>query len=186
MKRVRIRADLKVSRAMKRVKINPDRPATTGRPCDYRRGYDRIVYGFALLGATDQEMCAALGVTTSTLYLWKTKFASFSESIRRGKLPADAKVAASLFRKATGYRRSDGVWIEPDTRAAIFWLTNRRRGTWSERKEIGTPDGPLANVKINVHDPVEASRAYQRLIAGIIDPADTDDGSEDPVPPTRH
>jgi hypothetical protein len=55
------------------------------------------------LGGTDREVAQALGVTESTLNLWKLRHPKFSESIKVGKSPADNRTEVSLFRKTTGY-----------------------------------------------------------------------------------
>lgn len=64
---------------------------------------------------------------------------------------ADAKVVASLYKRANGYshpaldiRTVDGEVVEteytkhypPDTVACIFWLKNRRPDLWRDRKEF--------------------------------------------------
>jgi hypothetical protein len=70
-------------------------------------------------------------------------YPDFSESIARGKEPADAEIAASLYHSAKGYSHkavkifmpqgaSEPVYAPyverypPDTNAASLWLRNRR------------------------------------------------------------
>lgn len=75
-----------------------------GRPTDYREEYDEKVYKLCLLGATDAEIADFLDISESTLNLWKLKHTNFSESIKRGKITADAEVANSLYKRANGYQ----------------------------------------------------------------------------------
>lgn len=44
-----------------------------------------------LLGATDKELGDFFNVTEQTINNWKKDFPSFFESIKRGKIDADAK-----------------------------------------------------------------------------------------------
>lgn len=70
----------------------------------YMPSYDRQAYRLCLLGATDAEMAEFFGVAESTINLWKRNYITFSESIKAGKVDADARAASSLFKRATGYR----------------------------------------------------------------------------------
>ena len=123
-----------------------------GRPTDYREEYCVQVEKLCKLGATDKEIADFFDVVESTINLWKLEHPEFSESIKKGKIVADAEIANSLFHRAKGYSH-DAVKIfptggevkdkegnivkgpllvpyvehyPPDTVAAIFWLKNRR------------------------------------------------------------
>lgn len=74
-----------------------------GRPTDYRPEYPEQAFRLALLGATDKEMAAIWQVNEDTVHEWKKVHPEFSESLKAGKVEADAKVAASLYRRAVGY-----------------------------------------------------------------------------------
>ena len=132
-------------------------PPKGGRPSKYRPEYAKQAYHLALLGATDADVSRALGVTESTVNGWKHKHPEFLESLKRGKDQADAKVAQSLFHRATGYSHkavkiiavargnNQGSDVEevpyverypPDTTAAIFWLKNRRPDLWRDKHEM--------------------------------------------------
>lgn len=133
-----------------------------GRPTKYNPTYCDKVYKLCLLGAIDTEIADFFDVAESTLHLWKKEHPDFSESIKRGKLEADAEVAHSLFKKANGFH-VDAVKIfndqgnplivdykeyyPPDTAAANIWLKNRRGRIdpnngqrWSDKQEIGITD----------------------------------------------
>lgn len=117
----------------------------------------------ALLGMTDAEMAKFFGVATSTFYLWMKDHQPFSEAVYAGKEKADAEVAHSLYKKATGITyeverlRKDpesgkseifklSVYEPPDTAAMKQWLSNRRRRDWSEKLTLrGDEEAPLVH-----------------------------------------
>lgn len=122
-----------------------------GRPTPYRSAFCKIARQMSLLGATDQQIADALDVTKSTVELWKLKHPKFSDSIRDGKVFADAKVAESLYKRATGFTQkvkkafqNEGVvtfyeveeHYPPDATAALKWLRNRQRGLWCDSPEV--------------------------------------------------
>ena len=123
-----------------------------GRPTKYDPKYHpRLVYSLSLLGATDSEIAQAFEITESTLNLWKLKHPRFSESIKKGKVTADADIAKSLYHRAKGYSHPEDKIFNnsgealivpttkhypPDTAAAFIWLKNRRGKDWKDKKEI--------------------------------------------------
>lgn len=121
-----------------------------GRPSEYKPEYAEQARKLCLLGATDAEMADFFNVTETTINNWKNDFPEFFESIKKGKLLADANVADRLYQRAMGYeapdvdiRVVDGQIIEtpltkyypPDTPAAIFWLKNRQKAKWRDKLE---------------------------------------------------
>jgi transcriptional regulator with XRE-family HTH domain len=104
-----------------------------------------------MLGATNEELGAILGVSRATIHNWMEEFPDFRKAIEEGKVAADARVAEKLYQRAIGYERPatrffanpDGPPTQvdytyhhaPDTSAAIFWLRNRRREDWREQVE---------------------------------------------------
>lgn len=126
-------------------------PLPPHRPTVYRAEYARMAFQHTLIGATDADLAALFGVQESTINNWKRKHPPFLESLKRGKLQADAKVAECLFKRATGYDhkavkifQSDGQTLEheylehypPDTTAQIFWLKNRRPAQFRQNPEV--------------------------------------------------
>ena len=122
-----------------------------GRPTKFKEEYLIQVEKLCKLGATDKEICDFFEIAESTLNLWKLEMDDFSESIKRGKVLADAEVADRLYKRATGYEHtetklavSDGVFTDereitkhyaPDPTAAIFWLKNRQPDKWRDKPE---------------------------------------------------
>jgi hypothetical protein len=124
-----------------------------GRPSPYRDEYAGHARKLCLLGATDEQLADFFEVDVATVNRWKHAHPEFCESLKAGKAIADAKVADSLYRRATGYSH-EAVKIvadaktgaehivpytehyPPDTTACIFWPKNRRRDKWRDKHEI--------------------------------------------------
>jgi hypothetical protein len=137
---------------------------SVGRPTEYNPEYVEQAHSLALLGATDAEIAEHFGIGERTLYEWKNRYPQFSQSIKKGKIPADAKVAHALFDRATGAEWTEQQAIKlktvtyldgrrvkeqerveivevrrsapPDTTACIFYLKNRRPKEWRDRHEV--------------------------------------------------
>lgn len=123
-----------------------------GRPTKYKEEYNEQVYKLCLLGATDKDLADFFEVTESTINLWKQDYLEFSESLKRGKIEADAVIASKLYHRAKGYEHKDIQFATfqgeitdqveyvkhypPDTTAAIFWLKNRQPTKWRDKQEI--------------------------------------------------
>lgn len=120
------------------------------RPTRYRAEYAEQALKLCRLGATDEELADFFEISKQTLYNWQKAHSEFLDSIKRGKLLADAEVADKLFHRATGYehpeddiRSVNGEIVitptikhyPPDTAAAIFWLKNRQPAKWRDKQE---------------------------------------------------
>lgn len=118
-----------------------------GRPTAYREEYVKQAYKLCLLGATDKQLADFFEVNTDTIYAWKKIYPEFSESIKRGKLMADAQIAESLFKIGIGYTYTVEKVINhkgkitiirtkkhypPNVRACFFWLRNRQPKLWGK------------------------------------------------------
>ena len=121
------------------------------RPSSYKPEYAKIAYHHTLLGATDVDLAEAFSVSERTINNWKQQHPDFVQSLKRGKMEADAKVAACLYQRAIGYNvrlvklfNHKGQIIEhkytehypPDVTAQIFWLKNRRPAQFRDRPEV--------------------------------------------------
>jgi hypothetical protein len=150
--------------------------ADVGRPTDYRQEFAEQARKLCQLGATDVEIADFFGVNVRTIYRWKADHDEFCHALKAGKEIADERVERSLYQRAVGYTH-DAVKIfmpagaeepvyapyrehnPPDTTAAIFWLKNRRKDDWRDKREHevgGIGGGPVLIEQVIV-DPAKHS-----------------------------
>lgn len=145
-----------------------------GRPSLYRPEYGEQARKLALLGLTDEQIAGVFGVNPDTIYEWDKRHPEFSEARARGKVIADAHVAASLYERALGYQHDDihittyqgdvtetpiRKYYPPDTQAAQLWLSNRQKDIWKIRNDHEV------NVDLNMHRVIaEAPLTEQKWI----------------------
>ena len=142
-----------------------------GRPTKFDKRFVDQAFNLALLGLTEPEIAKVLGVTRQTLNNWRRTQPGFFDAIVRGKEPADAKVARSLFERANGYSHPEIVITSfqgeitktrvtkhypPDTNAASLWLRNRQPARW--RAQPDPADGTDVPLPISVTVKVEDGR----------------------------
>lgn len=128
-----------------------------GAPPKYNALYhDDWAWSMAAMGATNDEIADAIGVSKRTIIRWEKEHESFGKALAEGKGVSDAKVIRSLYQRATGYDYTeekkiieydkDGnvkpvkvekttKHIPPDVGAQCFWLKNRQKGKWADRPE---------------------------------------------------
>lgn len=116
--------------------------------------HDDWAWSLAAMGATNDEIADAIGVSVRTIIRWAKEHESFGKALAEGKGVSDAKVIRSLYQRAIGYEYEeekriveydkDGnikpVKVEktkkhvpPDVAAQCFWLKNRQRERWQDR-----------------------------------------------------
>lgn len=128
------------------------------------------IEGWARDGLTDAQIAAKMGISASTLYDYKAKFAEFSEALKRGKAPVDIGVENALLKRALGYEyeettteiieQPDGTkrkhikktvkQVIPDTLAQIYWLKNRRPDKWRDKPDANSMDNEPVKVVFDV------------------------------------
>ena len=137
------------------------------RPTKYRAEFAEQSLKLTRLGATDKQIGDFLGVTERSINGWKITHPEFRAALIEGKEMADAEVAQSLFKRATGYQHAaEKIVIDvktgsahredyteqyaPDTTACIFWLKNRRPDLWRDRIDNthSAPDGGPIQVHV--------------------------------------
>jgi hypothetical protein len=143
-----------------------------GRPSKYKEEYAEVAKKLSMLGHTDKELARFFDTTEQTINSWKQTYPEFLESLKEGKDIADAKVAESLFKRATGYdhpetkffvvntgdyqQRVEQIEVvkhyPPDPTSMIFWLKNRQPKTWRDKvdHEGASPD---INITVSGIDP---------------------------------
>ena len=139
-----------------------------GRPSDFKTEFNDQVYRLCLLKCSDSEIADFFRVKEQTINRWKKKHPRFCESMRRGKIKADADVSASLVERAMGYSHPDihiaqyeGRIIQtkiikhypPDTAAASLWLRNRQPDKWRDKPEVAVT--VHNSVAVDLNQPAE-------------------------------
>lgn len=122
-----------------------------GRPSLWDPSYVKIGKQLAGLGATDLEISQAFDVSVRTIHRWKLEHPEFREALKQGKDIVDDKVEESLLKRATGYsfdtekvivvdkelqRIQTIEHVPPDSKAAMYWLQNRRPRFWRATQHI--------------------------------------------------
>ena len=157
-----------------------------GGPAVYTPEYAEKAFKIALLGATDAELADIIGVNECTIHEWKKVHVEFAQALEKGKITADSEVAASLYKRATGFEHeavkifmpagfSEPVYAPyreyhaPDTGAAAFWLKNRRRMNWRDKQdhEITGKDGGPVQAQVAVMSAEEFEKIAKQVIDDI-------------------
>lgn len=113
---------------------------------EYHPTFSARVRDLAMLGATDAEICSILGISKTTYDRWVERYPDFAAALKDGRVQADVKVVAALYKRALGFKETkiketkDGLFREevvypPDVKACAFWLTNRRPDQWKNKVE---------------------------------------------------
>ena len=126
-----------------------------------RDGWDEkleVIEGWARDGLTDEQIAEKMGISHDTLYRYKKKYSEFSEALKRGKQVVDREVENVLLKRALGYEYDEvkreritdpetgesqivvtevkTKEVKTDPTSIIFWLKNRKPGTWRDTKDI--------------------------------------------------
>jgi len=111
-----------------------------------------LVEAYARDGLIEEQIAHNLGISVSTLEVYKKEHQEFSRALRKGKEVADIEVENALNKRALGYSyvevktttNAQGIRtttettkeVAADTTAQIFWLKNRKPKEWRDRKDI--------------------------------------------------
>jgi len=107
-------------------------------------------------GSTNDIICERLGIAESTWYEYLKNNSILLELVKMSKSVIDTKVENALLKTALGYDYEEIKTVieedkngkkrtriektkkhmPPSSTAQAFWLKNRKRDEWSERKEI--------------------------------------------------
>ena len=129
------------------------------------------IEGWARDGLTDEQIAKNIGISRSTLNVWKDRYSDISDALKKGKDIIDRQVENALLKRALGYeyeevkeKFEDGEITErtvtkkevvPDTTAQIFWLKNRKPDKWRDKpayedtSELDKLDAILKGLKDN-------------------------------------
>ena len=143
------------------------------RPTKYKIEYNEQVEKLCKLGATDKEIADFFNICEATVNNWKESEPEFLESIKRGKIEADIKVAESLYKRALGYEyketrvsEKDGVTVTtkqlaPDTAAIMAWLNNRRPEQFRSKQYVEAVN-TNKNINLEVTSEEEADEILKK------------------------
>jgi transposase-like protein len=157
-----------------------------GRPSPYNPDiHPETARSLARKGKTNLQIAQAIGVSLDTIQVWINQYPEFSEALKEGKAPADAKVEKSLFQRAIGYKYTEKKVIQlpdgtirkevtekevaPDVTAQIFWLKNRLPDEWRDKSNLehsgpgGTPI-PISQVDVEKILGTKAYRDYEKKL----------------------
>lgn len=75
-----------------------------GRPAvEYHKDHALLGHRLALLGCTNAQIASTMGIGETLLNRWMNEHEDFASAVRKGRLPADADMAASLYHRGMGY-----------------------------------------------------------------------------------
>lgn len=122
-----------------------------------------LLEGWARDGLTDEQIATNMGISRSTLNVWKEKYSDISDSLKKGKEVADYIIENELFKSAQQQiitiqepvkvrtekqKVGSGKVVEEhieyvdkqivipgNVTAQIYWLNNRRPGKWRNTRE---------------------------------------------------
>lgn len=101
------------------------------------------IRGWCLDGLIDKQIYKNMGISRTIFYKWKSENSEFADLLKRGKEIADREVENALFKSATGFIGPDDKYYPPNTTAQIFWLKNRKKDDWKDKREqdvsVSTP-----------------------------------------------
>jgi len=142
-------------------------PAKKGRPFTKdMKSIGQQVFELSLLGATDAQIAKCLDVPLPTFNYWKQTQDWFREALDLGKMRANAKVTAALYKKACGFSYNEehyGVfqgkpvvtkvtkYVPPDAWAAAKWLSLRAREEgWADIQKTETVQTNINIMKLDL------------------------------------
>jgi hypothetical protein len=143
--------------------------ADNGRPSKYISEYAKQARRMCERGATDADLAYFFNVSIQTIANWCVRYEDFLAAVKLGKDAADELMVRSLYQrgrgftvKATKFVVVDGNVIEreydeyypPETKAAMNWLANRRRGEWTQQE---------TNVNVDVSGSVQHQHTHRLL-----------------------
>lgn len=99
-------------------------------------------------GATEKEICTALGIALSTFYDYKNKYSEFSGALRAGRQNVVLDIKAALLKKALGfeYEEKEGYSKKDDTGETVVLTTKIN-------KRYCPPDTVAAAMLLRNYDP---------------------------------
>jgi len=122
--------------------------ATQGR---YQAGFDKLAFGYALLGATDDEIAQLLEVSPASVSRWMVEHPSFRKAVKKARVDDSVRLVKNLHRAGNGYsHRETKVFnvggelksidvtkhYPPNVAAIQEILRNRQSDKWRDTKQV--------------------------------------------------
>jgi len=140
------------------------------------------IHEWCMQGLTNDVICQKLGISEATWYEYMNEHPTLAELVKLGKSVMDSQVENSLLRAALGFEFEEVKTIieedkngkkktrvekvkryqPPNPTAMIFWLKNRKKDEWNDRREL-------------IVDTKESEEERKRLFLEMIDEEATDD-----------
>lgn len=139
-----------------------------------------IVQSMCRKGWTNDEIADYIGISLSTFYKWQAEHVEFSEALKEPKEYCIARVENALLTRALGIEKkiheSETVTVEkdgkkvtttteknslcyypPDTRAGIFYLTNRAGSDWKKQQQTEVTGNLSIDAAVNTEGRLKAA-----------------------------
>lgn len=141
--------------------------SNAGRPSKMTPDICEQARKLCLLGATDVEMADFFGVCEATFNNWKRDYPEFLESLKEGKIQADANVANSLYNRAIGYSHAEDKVFNnngtplivptikhypPCPTSIAIWLNNRQSAKWKRQQQEAEEKDGIAEALLKLID----------------------------------
>lgn len=147
-----------------------------------------LVQAWARDGLIDEDIMANLGISRQSFYLYKKEHSDFSDALKMGKEVADILVENALYKRCLGYSY-DEVTTErvpiytngnitgyemavtkrvkkevlPDPTSTFFWLKNRKREEWRDRREVEN----TLEVRVPMLDEIQSTFKQMRVLNSV-------------------
>ena len=125
-----------------------------------------LIQGWARDGLSEEQIAKNMGISRSTLKVWKATYPAISATLKRTKEIVDREVENALYKRAMGFRYTEKTTetrydqngdpytyeriVEkealPDPTSMIFWLKNRKPAQWRDKPAEVIDDGDETGV----------------------------------------
>lgn len=140
-----------------------------------------IVRSMCRKGWTNDEIADYIGISLSTFYKWQNEHVEFSEALKEPKEYCIAKVENALLTRALGIEKEVGeketittkdkdgkemskttektslIYYPPDTKAVIFYLTNRAGSDWKQKQQTEMTGKLSIDAAVNTEDRLKSA-----------------------------
>lgn len=103
-----------------------------------------LIEGWARDGLTDEQIAHNIGISRSTLNVWKKRFSDISDTLKSGKEVIDRKVENSLLKRALGYDYVERTAKVVDRNPEIVEAERRE---FENRYKLDNPEADLQEIK---------------------------------------